>query len=399
MSIAQLYNIKRAVREDRSVAYKPEKLTEQGTARLCGICYTQPSKYQCATCNVPYCSLPCYRVPQHADCAQAFAEKTAREQLGGDDVSVDQEERQRTLALLWRHEQADEAPADTDEQSSRASSELDAYSTEELMHTLSPSEQRQFEQIVQHPERAARMYFDQAAEHRPWWRQSGAAHPWTPGTEHAYRAFIAKRFMIPPSSVDLQFNALALMLAYTYALYHMGIESNAHAAASMDTDDILRLYRDLAPFLFAAAHDPVAKLVLRDAEDASLYFLQLLGPRRMGHTPGKMLLQLLQDIDALVAPRVVRAADEESAYTPALYAFADIHTVLHGTLPKKKLFFYAHTFDSMPSAARTLFHAQLRAEIQRLECEEEERVHTQQIAAANRAVDGMDRRVQRLGAR
>lgn len=38
MSIADLYDIKRAVRRDAQVGYRPDKLSEQGPARLCGLC-------------------------------------------------------------------------------------------------------------------------------------------------------------------------------------------------------------------------------------------------------------------------------------------------------------------------------------------------------------------------
>ena len=37
MTIAELYNIKRAARAERQVGYKPEKLTEPGTPRICGM--------------------------------------------------------------------------------------------------------------------------------------------------------------------------------------------------------------------------------------------------------------------------------------------------------------------------------------------------------------------------
>uniref|UniRef100_A0A182JGA0 HIT-type domain-containing protein n=1 Tax=Anopheles atroparvus TaxID=41427 RepID=A0A182JGA0_ANOAO len=39
--------------------------------RKCGICKANDRKYKCKTCNIPYCSVPCYKTHQEQPCEPA----------------------------------------------------------------------------------------------------------------------------------------------------------------------------------------------------------------------------------------------------------------------------------------------------------------------------------------
>lgn len=40
--------------------------------RPCGLCLSNPAQYTCPRCNVPYCSLSCYRASAHMACSEQF---------------------------------------------------------------------------------------------------------------------------------------------------------------------------------------------------------------------------------------------------------------------------------------------------------------------------------------
>lgn len=364
MSVADLYHIRRAIRRDAGVGYVPASLSRQGRARLCGLCFTSEASYTCPRCHVPYCSLPCYR--SHA-CSAALAERSARS-LSQEDVRVDEAERAKTLELLWRLETG-EGVAEDDEPSD------DDDTPEHLLRKLTVAERDQFAQLLQNPEKAAKMYFHDGAQVL-WWQADTVVAPVSlPWNEGCAR-----------TPIDLRFHVLYVCLAYTYVLRHFGISSLA--CVGDEYQACRQMLMDLVPF-FAPKH---SRMTLHSAQEASLYFLQVVGLTRQEPLP--LLLSLLRSVADLVQPRAVHKVDQAPfAYT--LWALADMHALLRNqVLPAKKLAFYAACVHPGGAADVASLHARIEAYIARLEREQDERVHAEHVANAHAYVERMDPRAQ-----
>ncbi|TTW73459.1 Zinc finger HIT domain-containing protein 2 [Bagarius yarrelli] len=51
------------------------------SVRVCGLCLSESAQYTCPRCNVPYCSLSCYRSSVHAVCSEQFYKECVSEEL------------------------------------------------------------------------------------------------------------------------------------------------------------------------------------------------------------------------------------------------------------------------------------------------------------------------------
>ena len=230
-----------------------------------------------------------------------------------EDVTVDNEERVRTMEILHRLETGEGVVSDDEDVEDR--------SPEELLAMLTIEERRRFEELLAHPERAAKMYWHGAGVAEPWFVADAS---WRPHASF-FRA-LAKAFPKPLRSADLRFNLLGVMcvvadrLVYAYVLRHLELASlserleltRAAAAPTKpavltpltdepppleeDTgptvsvvqmpiptreapdnfDDTLcaahALLAELAPFAFSES----SRVLFQDATDASLYVLQRL---------------------------------------------------------------------------------------------------------------------------
>lgn len=360
MSVADLYHIRRAIRRDAGIGYAPETLSRQGRARLCGLCFTAEAAYTCPRCHVPYCSLPCYR--SH-DCSAALAERTARS-LPKEDVHVDDAERAKTLEILWRLETGEGVAEDE-------SASEDDDTPEHLLRKLTVTERDQFASLLRHPDKAAKMYFHDETQVLWWQADTVVAPVRIPWSEGCAR-----------TSVDLRFHVLYVCLAYTYVLRHFGLASLACAGG--DDQACMQMLVDLVPF-FAPQH---SRMTLHSAQEASLYFLQVVGLTR--HDPLSLLLSLLRSVADLVKPRAVHGVDQvPHAYT--LWALADMHALVRNkVLLAKKLAFYAACVHPGGAADVASLHPRIEAYIARLEREQDERVHAEHVASAHAYTERMD---------
>lgn len=67
-------------------------------------CRRQVSKYTCPTCNLPYCSLTCFRSPAHADCSETFYKNEIQRDVG-ENPNLKAEERLKMMEMLKRFEE------------------------------------------------------------------------------------------------------------------------------------------------------------------------------------------------------------------------------------------------------------------------------------------------------
>ncbi|XP_068922416.1 zinc finger HIT domain-containing protein 2 [Petaurus breviceps papuanus] len=123
----------------------------------CGLCppgEARPARYTCPRCNVPYCSLPCYRA--HEACAEAFYRDQVLGELRGRTASPS-----RLAGALRRLRQQREAEAPEEHQGLGG-----------LWERLLPAEKAAFERLLSRGE-AGRLL----PPWRPWWWRGGARAP------------------------------------------------------------------------------------------------------------------------------------------------------------------------------------------------------------------------------
>lgn len=71
---------------------------------LCHSCQKQLSRYTCPKCNLPYCSLTCFRAPEHRACADSFDRTTLADDLNGDSDTATADKDQM-LGMLKKFEE------------------------------------------------------------------------------------------------------------------------------------------------------------------------------------------------------------------------------------------------------------------------------------------------------
>ncbi|XP_028839309.1 zinc finger HIT domain-containing protein 2 [Denticeps clupeoides] len=77
-------------------------------SRVCGLCLARPHCYTCPRCNIPYCSLACYRSAAHCACSEEFYKESVFEELRSAGMT-DEEGRAKMQQILLNLRQ--EGPA------------------------------------------------------------------------------------------------------------------------------------------------------------------------------------------------------------------------------------------------------------------------------------------------
>ncbi|GAA5867905.1 hypothetical protein JCM8547_003410 [Rhodosporidiobolus lusitaniae] len=174
---------------------KRAPIVSTADAPPCGICTKQLSRYTCPACNLPYCSLACFRAPQHSSCSEAFAKQSLREDVQGvpkedGDMGRDKmmgmlrefEEQQRELEEMEREQREEEEDEESDTEEGRKRRKereelekklvgvnLDALAPEDLLSLLTPEQQAAFQSTLQDPSRVTKLVEDQFEGEEPWW--------------------------------------------------------------------------------------------------------------------------------------------------------------------------------------------------------------------------------------
>nr|XP_035957087.1 zinc finger HIT domain-containing protein 2 [Halichoerus grypus] len=129
----------------------------------CGFCpagASQPARYTCPRCNVPYCSLRCYRA--HGTCAEAFYRDQVVGELRGRSASPS-----RLASALRRLREQRETEDDPEDAGLRPGPAPGGFTR--LWELLAPAEKAAFERLLSRGE-AGRLL----PPWRPWWWGRGA---------------------------------------------------------------------------------------------------------------------------------------------------------------------------------------------------------------------------------
>ncbi|PCH44107.1 hypothetical protein WOLCODRAFT_133088 [Wolfiporia cocos MD-104 SS10] len=159
--------------------------TESVSTLPCAICRRQFSRYTCPQCNIPYCSLTCFRSESHSNCSETFYQKELESDVRSA-PSASEEEKRKMMELLKQFEQestdddllipdADEEEDTGDELAYRLGGmDLDSASYDDIWAALTPAERDKFMRALQDPnsELTQQLLASEELEKEriePWW--------------------------------------------------------------------------------------------------------------------------------------------------------------------------------------------------------------------------------------
>ncbi|KAJ7248640.1 hypothetical protein B0H12DRAFT_1123553 [Mycena haematopus] len=319
----------------------------------CRLCRRQFSKYTCPTCNVPYCSLTCFRSEAHSQCSETFYKKEVESDIRAE-PSKSHDERQRMLELLKRFEEESAAQNESDFEDENDESDLarrlqnvDLKSTspDHLWTLLTPAEREKFLHVMQDPssELALQLLASDELEvekQAPWWSRLAEDFP-APST---------RRYGTPPDPLKvppsltvpnrtapfLIYNICAVYIAYAYATRHLSV-SPLSTAAEPDAEAARAIFATLTPFLISRTSK-----TLHPTLDGALTDIHSRLPPDSA-TP-QLFALLLRDAATLLRPSLVVDADDGPAgpHTRALRALGDLHVLFRARAHvAHKITFYA----------------------------------------------------------
>ncbi|KAG9035578.1 hypothetical protein FS842_003676, partial [Serendipita sp. 407] len=160
---------------------KRSVITSRAESVACGICKKVVAKYSCPECNVPYCSLECYRGEGHRVCSEGFYKSIIEEEIhSAPERSI--EEKKAMISILQRMEDPNAFPddngvvSDDDEENELGSKleslDLESADTAALWDALSPAQKDAFTKAMQDPSSAlARQLLETTLDTKvdPWW--------------------------------------------------------------------------------------------------------------------------------------------------------------------------------------------------------------------------------------
>ncbi|KAA1469106.1 hypothetical protein DENSPDRAFT_834646 [Dentipellis sp. KUC8613] len=319
----------------------------------CGICRRQFSRYTCPRCNLPYCSLPCFRSEAHAQCSEPFYRTQLEADIRGE-PSKSAQERTQMLELLKKFEEdaLAEEDADRDEDEDEddlghrlAGMDLGDVSYDELWSRLTEAERAKFMHAVQDPTSelaqqllASQELIEDAVD--PWW-DAPPAVPFDqdenededaplPKAEKKRYGHKPEPLRIPDAllsaaspTLPLAYNLMAILLAYAYTTRRLSISPLAEASPD-DAEAARTSIARLVPFLV----DRKSKVRLEDPQSAVTDVWSCAEPDTM--TPSFLVL-LLRDVHTLLKPDRVSLISPSStpcsSTTTTLRALADLHAL------------------------------------------------------------------------
>ncbi|XP_065567855.1 zinc finger HIT domain-containing protein 2-like isoform X2 [Artemia franciscana] len=138
----------------------------------CQLCKTITSKYVCPKCNIQYCSIKCYRSPDHLACSEEFYRHCISEELGarGEDFNKSEINILEALKRFNEDENNEYEDIDSDEENEEVDdlekrfAEIDVASTDKLWSLLNDEEKTEFQKLV-----ASGKAIEMVPQWKPWW--------------------------------------------------------------------------------------------------------------------------------------------------------------------------------------------------------------------------------------
>ncbi|KAL9713458.1 hypothetical protein Ac2012v2_003068 [Leucoagaricus gongylophorus] len=323
---------------------------------ICKLCHRQFAKYTCPSCNVPYCSLVCFRSSSHSQCSETFYKNELQSDIATT-PSRTHEERKQMMELLRRFEEEAVQDEDiVDKEASEISNEgiggedslvdrfaeldIDSLSPETMWEMLTPAERRKFVKALENPssELAQTLLASKQLEveiEQPWWIN---------GVEDFDREHLSQEakeierrptpICVPQSMVKpvppghpLVFNLLAICITYSYVVRHLGTRMlSALAPTNPNFQEALRLINILVPFLTDYRSTTLHSSVGAAVTDVYSRF-------EMGKVSSQLLAVLLMDAAILMRPLRIVPVSSVPPQSGETTSFVDLsaHSLLMPT--------------------------------------------------------------------
>ncbi|KAH9893328.1 hypothetical protein C8Q73DRAFT_648077 [Cubamyces lactineus] len=317
--------------------------TESVTTTPCAICRRQFSRYTCPRCNIPYCSLVCFRSEKHGDCSETFYKKEVELDVkSAPSASVEEKRRMMDLLKRFEDDSLDDSPLladsdneddnDADDLHSRLQNiDLDSASYEELWAVLTPAEREKFLRALNDPssELAQQLLASEELEREqvePWWEapaddvsssssaNAGAKrrHGDKPPMMSIPEPLIKQSSNATLNGPLLSYNICAVCITYSYIIRYFAISPlSSLALTDPDRSEIKRSISQLVPFLTNRRSTLVHSSLSEVVTDLWSRFPP-------GHMNSQFFSLLLKDTALLLRPATVTIVpDRDSALTSA----------------------------------------------------------------------------------
>ncbi|EGN96716.1 hypothetical protein SERLA73DRAFT_184848, partial [Serpula lacrymans var. lacrymans S7.3] len=294
-----------------------DRVSETSDKLSCGICRRQFSRYTCPTCNIPYCSLTCFRSEVHSQCSETFYRREIESGIKSES-SRTAEERAKMMELLRRFEEQssrddlvpmpDETDGDEDTGLAERLQNLDIMSTssDTLWSFLNKEERSNFMKVLADPsgDLAQKLLASKELKEdkrEPWW-EANTLDPNTFTSSGRY-GHKPKAITVPASMAEpnfhgppLRYNVCAILIAYAYVTRHL----SASPLSSVDPEDsnfceTRRIISNLIPFLV----DPRARVLYTSLSEV---VTAVWSRFQAGEMNSKFFSVLLRDVANIVRP-------------------------------------------------------------------------------------------------
>ncbi|CAO1635580.1 unnamed protein product [Sympodiomycopsis kandeliae] len=367
---------------------QPDSSTK-GSSTTCLICHNAPSAYTCPTCNIPYCSLKCYKDEnKHRGCLGQFQkrqEKEVRESVVEDEEEQEieqdeqkQEDKRKLLDMIkkWHISQSNSnddpgidwnslMQTEEDEDEDESGSEIDADdqdlklpSTEaELLGLLDEDQRRVFMEAVANqnqPQKAEQLWRkiarsglkadqttnEDSQSQGPWWASDKPESAQPPKLDADFRAAVYTLCESRSTSCSISpafgviWNLIAVLLSYTYILTHLDIPT----LHSEDEDISRQVFTQLVPFLTSST----SKILLSSPSEITMYIYTTLGDSHRSTNPTQLLVYLYDKAITLLSESKVQ--DDHQEEDNVLLALNDVHNLFTNVQIRKKIIFYASQY-------------------------------------------------------
>uniref|UniRef100_A0A3B4AG79 HIT-type domain-containing protein n=1 Tax=Periophthalmus magnuspinnatus TaxID=409849 RepID=A0A3B4AG79_9GOBI len=106
-----------AVAPEELLSPSREQMTEETKEKsekgaVCLLCHCKPSLYTCPRCNVPYCSLSCYKSPEHSVCSEDFYKESVLNELKEMGTTEEEGKKKMREILLGLRKKAENTEGD-----------------------------------------------------------------------------------------------------------------------------------------------------------------------------------------------------------------------------------------------------------------------------------------------
>lgn len=114
-------------------------------------CQSKKSKYTCPRCNILYCSLTCYKAPEHLKCSEDFYQKCVEEEIRDQgQKGMTRNKMQEILERVYNeNESMDSDDSSDSEELSKRLAGVDLDSPTEVWSRLTAKERQEFETLLE----------------------------------------------------------------------------------------------------------------------------------------------------------------------------------------------------------------------------------------------------------